>query len=239
MYPHVGISPIDLELFPKLTGVLDVIYNPARTRLLLDAEKRGLVAMNGLWMLVAQARESAEWFTGSSISDEKIGQIHAALRAQMENIVLIGMPGSGKSTTGKLLAEHLGKRFVDADDAIITRAGMSIPEIFSRDGEAGFRALETEILAELGKQAGLVIATGGGCVTQERNYDLLHQNGRIIWLRRDIETLPTDGRPLSQTGKLADMYAVRKPMYARFADHEIDNNHSPDATLAQIMEVLT
>ena len=239
MYPFVGISPIDLELFPKLTGVLDVIYNPARTRLLLDAEKRGLVAMNGLWMLVAQARESAEWFTGSSISDEKIGQIHAALRAQMENIVLIGMPGCGKSTTGKLLAEHLGKRFVDADDAIIARAGMSIPEIFSRDGEAGFRALETEILAELGKQAGLVIATGGGCVTQEHNYDLLHQNGRIIWLRRDIDALPTDGRPLSQTGKLADMYAVRKPMYARFADHEIDNNHSPDATLAQIMEVLT
>lgn len=238
MYPNTGTSPIDLDLFPALEGVLDVVYNPARTQLLLDAEKRDLVTMNGLWMLVAQAKESAEWFAGHPISDDKIGEIHAALRMQMENIILIGMPGCGKSTVGKALAEKLGKKFVDADDAIIERAGKPIPEIFAQDGEAGFRAVETAVLAELGKQSGLVIATGGGCVTQERNYPPLHQNGTIFWLCRDIDKLPTDGRPLSQAGRLAEMYAVRKPMYERFADHSVDNNGDLYRTLVQIREEL-
>ena len=238
MYPNVGISPIDLDFFPGLEGVLDVIYNPARTQLLLDAEKKGITAMNGLWMLVAQAKESAEWFAGHPISDDKIAEIHSALRQQMENIILIGMPGCGKSTVGNALAQQLGMQFVDADAAIVEKADMPIPEIFSRVGEPGFRAVETEVLAELGKQSGLVIATGGGCVTQARNYDLLHQNGTIFWLTRDIAKLPTDGRPLSQTNKLADMYAIRKPMYENFADHVIDNDSDPAHTIARIMEVL-
>lgn len=238
MYPNVGQSPVDLDAFPQLEGVLDVVYNPARTQLLLDAEKRGIVAKNGLWMLVAQAKESAEWFTGAKISNDVIADIHAQLRRQMENIILVGMPGCGKSTIGQQLAQQMGKTFVDADEEIIKLAGISIPEIFDREGEAGFRAWETKVLENLGKQSGLVIATGGGCVTQERNYPLLHQNGTIIWLKRDVDSLPTDGRPLSQKGKLQQMYAVRQPMYRRFADTTIKNSGSIEDAVNQILEVL-
>ena len=238
MYPNTGVSPIDLGCFPQLEGVLDVVYNPARTQILLDAENRGLVAMNGLWMLVAQAKESAEWFSGETIPDSRIVQIHAALRAQMENIILVGMPGCGKTTIGRLLARETGKQFVDADEALEARVGRKITDIIPTDGEAAFRCLETETLAELGKQSGFVIATGGGCVTQERNYPLLHQNGTILWLTRALDKLPTEGRPLSQTGKLQQMLATRQPMYRRFADAVIENDGTVEETLAQIRAAL-
>lgn len=238
MYPNTGVSPIDLGCFPQLEGVLDVVYNPARTQILLDAENRGLVAMNGLWMLVAQAKESAEWFSGGTIPDSRIVQIHAALQAQMENIILVGMPGCGKTTIGRLLARETGKQFVDADEALEARVGRKITDIIPTDGEAAFRCLETETLAELGKQSGFVIATGGGCVTQERNYPLLHQNGTILWLTRALDKLPTEGRPLSQTGKLQQMLATRQPMYRRFADAVIENDGTVEETLAQIRAAL-
>lgn len=238
MYPNTGVSPIDLGCFPRLEGVLDVVYNPARTQILLDAENRGLVAMNGLWMLVAQAKESAEWFSGETIPDSRIVQIHAALQAQMENIILVGMPGCGKTTIGRLLARETGKQFVDADEALEARVGRKITDIIPTDGEAAFRCLETETLAELGKQSGFVIATGGGCVTQERNYPLLHQNGTILWLTRALDKLPTEGRPLSQTGKLQQMLATRQPMYRRFADAVIENDGTVEETLAQIRAAL-
>lgn len=237
MYPNNGASPVQLDAFPCLEGVLDVIYNPARTQLLLDAEKRGLVAVNGLLMLVAQAKESAEWFTGHTIDDRKIQSIHAILTQQMENIILIGMPGSGKSTVGKMLAEKLGKIFVDADEKIVERAGCTIPDIFASQGEAGFRALETQVLAELGKSSGMVIATGGGCVTQEENYPLLHQNGSMFCIERDIASLATEGRPLSQTNRMDEMFRIRKPLYEKFADHRIDNNDTPERTVAAILSI--
>ncbi len=237
MYPNNGTAPVQLDAFPKLEGVLDVIYNPARTQLLMDAENRGLVSMNGLLMLVAQAKESAEWFTRHSIPDEKINEIHANLAREMENIILIGMPGSGKSTIGKLLAEKTGKTFVDADTMVEEQAGCTIPCIFAEQGESGFRALETQVLAQIGKSSGLVIATGGGCVTKDENYPLLHQNGSIFCIERDIEKLATDGRPLSQSAKMEEMYRVRKPLYARFADHTIDNNGAPDDTAEQILSI--
>ena len=186
MYPNTGISPVDLNLFPCVKGVLDVVYNPARTQLLLEAEKKGIPAINGLLMLVAQAKESAEWFTGNMIPNEIINEIYDILAAQMQNIVLIGMPGCGKSTIGMLIAEKLGRTFVDSDAKIIELAGKPIPQIFSDDGEEIFRDWETRALAELGKQSSLVIATGGGCVTKQRNYDLLHQNGKIFWIHRDV-----------------------------------------------------
>lgn len=239
MFPNTGVSPIDLSAFPALEGVLDVIYNPARTKLLLDAEKRGLVAVNGLLMLVAQAKEAAEWFTDAHIDDAVVPFVHSALRCQMENIILIGMPGCGKSTVGKALAVHLGRHYVDADAELEKKAGCSIPEIFASDGESSFRALETKTLAELGQESGLIIATGGGCVTQGRNYPLLHQNGTIFWLKRDIQKLPTDGRPLSQTTKIEDMYRIRKPMYEGFADFIVDNNASLEDVLRQIGECHT
>lgn len=238
MYPNVGVSPVDLSLFPHLEGVIDMIYNPARTKLLLDAEARGLVAENGLWMLVAQAKEAAEWFTGRPIGDEVIETIHQQLKTQMENIILIGMPGCGKSTVGKLLAQRLGRSFVDADSRIVDTAGMSIPEIFAHSGEEGFRQIETQVLSDLGMRSGLVIATGGGCVTQERNYPLLHQNGTCVWLTRDLAKLPTDGRPLSKNGRLEQMYQIRKPLYERFADVTVCNDAAAEDCAAMILEYL-
>ena len=238
MYPNTGVSPIDLNRFPKLEGVLDVIYNPAKTKLLLDAEALGIPHENGLWMLVAQAKEASEYFTGNKLSDDMIGKIHQKLSRQMKNIVLIGMPGCGKSTIGNLLAEKLGRKFVDADAEIVQMAGKPIPEIFAQDGEEVFRKWETTALENLGKQSGLVIATGGGCVTRERNYPALHQNGSIFWLERDLSLLPTDGRPLSQANRLEEMYALRRPMYEAFADIRVENAGSPKETVAEILSKL-
>lgn len=237
MYPNVGVSPVDLNAFPHLEGVLDVVYNPARTQLLMDAEEKGIITENGLWMLVAQAKESAEWFTGKDISNERISEIHQILRKQMENIILVGMPGCGKSTIGRMLAEQLHMKFIDADTAIEASTGMSIPQIFAEHGEIGFRATEALVLAELGKASGQVIATGGGCVTQQKNYRSLHQNGRIYWLMRDICHLPTEGRPLSQQNKLEDMLHIRKPMYESFADVQVDNNGSIEDTVERILQM--
>jgi len=238
MYPQVGISPIDLSLFPRLECVLDVVYNPARTQLLLDAEASGLKTANGLWMLVAQAKESAEWFSGKTIPDSVIPDIHRQLRSQMENIVLIGMPGCGKSTVAAALAVRLGRTAVDADLEIQMKAGCSIPEIFASGGENAFRQLETQVLQELGKQSGLIIATGGGCVTRQENYPALHQNGSIFYLTRQLDKLPTDGRPLSQAGRLETMYAIRKPLYEQFCDHIISNDAAVGDTVNAILEAL-
>ena len=237
MYPKNGTSPVDLGLFPDLEGVLDMIYNPARTQLLLDAEKRGITAVNGLLMLVAQAKESAEWFTGTHIKDDVISSIHRMLRRQMENIILIGMPGSGKTTVGKLVAEKLGKPFVDADEEIVRLAGKSIPEIFAQDGESAFRDWETSVLSALGKESGLVIATGGGCVTRKSNYPLLHQNGTIFCLQRDLSKLAVDGRPLSQANKLEALYHTRKPLYEAFADFMVDNDGDIHVAADQILRI--
>ena len=235
MYPNNGVSPIDLNLFPKLEGVLDMIYNPARTKLLMDAAQRGLIAENGLWMLVAQAKEAAEWFLNKKLPDELIRFVYDKMRQQMENIILIGMPGCGKSTVGQKLAETLGKTFVDADTELVKHFGTDIPAIFAAEGEAGFRAKETAILEMLGKKAGLVLATGGGCITRAENYPLLHQNGTIFRLTRDLGKLPADGRPLSQVTKMEDMYRIRRPLYEAFADHTVSNDGNIDATVAEIL----
>jgi len=244
MYPDTGTALLDVtdrRKFPCLQGVIDLIYNPARTQLLLDAETMyddDVNFRNGLLMLVAQAKEAAEWFTGTVISDEKIELIMDRLEYDMLNVVLIGMPGCGKTTIGKLLAEKTGRRFVDADAEILRLAGKTIPEIFAQDGEEAFRDWETKVLAELGKQSGLIIATGGGCVTRERNYNLLHQNGEIFWIRRKLDELPTDGRPLSRKETLAEMYRLREPLYDQWDDWFINNDGTPEDAVRQIMNVL-
>ncbi len=238
MYPdnyNLYVHPGD---FPRLEGIIDVIYNPARTELLMYGEDLGIPGWNGLLMLVAQAKEAAEWFTQSSISDARIGAIHNALRRQMENIILIGMPGCGKSTVGKALAARLGKPFVDTDAWVASHFRVSVPDVIQNQGIDAFRLYETAATHDLGMESGQVIATGGGCVTVGINYGHLHQNGILIWLQRDLDLLPTDGRPLSQAGSLAEMYAVRKPMYEDFADFIIDNNASLEETIANILEVL-
>ena len=238
MYPNTEESPLSLDIFPELEGVLDVIYNPARTALLLQAEARGITAMNGLWMLVAQAKESAEWFLGEKIPDSVISRVHRSLKLQMENIMLIGMPGCGKSTVGRLLAEKMGKQFLDADDVLEQTYGRKITDILPNDGEEAFRDMETQVLAHLGKQSGLVVATGGGCVTRQRNYRYLHQNGTIVYLERALDALPTDGRPLSKAGNLSRMFALRAPLYNAFCDFRVDNNGETEETVRQILSAL-
>ena len=239
MYPTVEASPIeDLAAFPMLEGVLDLVYNPARTSILLKAEALGIPCVNGLRMLVAQAKESAEWFTGEPIDDSCIEMIYSRLRRQMENIILIGMPGCGKTTVGASLAKILSRPLKDADTELEQAAGRKITEILLTDGEASFRSLESETLLDLGKQSGLVIATGGGCVTIPNNYEKLHRNGTIVWLKRDLDLLPTDGRPLSQTGHLQEMYQKRAPLYARFADFSVENSGDPQETAEEIIRIL-
>lgn len=238
MYPNTEESPLCLDGFPDLQGVLDVIYNPMRTQLLLQAEARGLVTGNGLWMLVAQAKQSAEWFLGNEIPDSQIERIHRVLNQQMQNILLIGMPGCGKTTVGKLLAEKLGKAFADADAVLEETYGRKITDIIPNDGEAAFRAMETQVLSQLGAKSGMVIATGGGCVTRPENYPHLHKNGIIVYLTRDLNALPTVGRPLSQSGKLAQMFAVREPKYRAFSDFQVSNDGSPEETVANILNLL-
>ena len=238
MYPNNGVSPLDISRFPELEGVLDLIYNPARTQLLLDCERYGIPGFNGLWMLVAQAKKSAEWFMDTQLPDRLVSDIHRKLRDRMENITLVGMAGCGKSSIGRLLAKETGKTFVDADTEVERKAGKAIPQIFAQDGEEVFRQLETEVLAELGKRSGLVIATGGGCVTREENFPLLHQNSRILWLKRCPMSLPTEGRPLSQKISPAVLYDQRRHLYKAFSDAAVDNDGSRGETLTQILNLL-
>ena len=238
MYPNNGQAAVDLRRFPRCEGVLDVVYNPARTALLLQSEKLGIPCAGGLYMLVAQAKRSSELFTGSTIPDSEIGRIEKVLSGRMKNIVLVGMPSSGKSTLAAALGKKLGRTVYEADALIEQEAGMDIPVIFAQYGEEHFRALETEILGRLGKLSGAVISTGGGCVTREENYDLLHQNGTILWLQRGTEKLDKTGRPISLKSDLNELYRKREPMYRRFADAAVDNNGSVEATLEQILEVL-
>ena len=238
MYPKNGVKPVDLTVFPKLRCVLDVVYNPARTALLLQAEKLGIPHAGGLTMLVAQARRSSEIFLGNTLPDGEIPRITKLLSDSMQNIILIGMPGCGKSTVGAILSQRLNRPLLEADAELVKAAGVSIPTIFEAEGEAGFRKRETAILAQLGKQSGTVISTGGGCVTRAENYPLLHQNGTIVWLRRDLDKLAREGRPLSLNADLHDMYAARQPLYQRFADFAVDNTGTPEETADAILEVL-
>lgn len=238
MYPNNGKAAVDLTQFPKLSGVLDVVYNPARTALLLQAERLGIPCAGGLYMLVSQAKRSCELFTGKSIPDSEIDRIERVLSHQMQNIVIIGMPGSGKTAVSTMLAEKLGRKILDTDTMVAEKAGVTIPEIFAAQGEAGFRRLETEATAEVGKLSGNIISTGGGVVTVAENYELLHQNGVIVWIERDTNKLARDGRPISLSSDLNELYAARLPLYERFADIKADNNGDINDTVNAIMEMI-
>ena len=234
MYPDNLDSPLDLSVFPFLKGVIDVVYNPALTGILLQAEERGIPHANGLYMLAAQARRSSELFTGTKIPGSVVEEITNELASSMKNIILIGMPGSGKSAVAEALGKATGRPVFDSDEEIVKKAGMSITAIFEKYGEEHFRELETEVLEELGKASGTIVSTGGGCVTKERNYPLLHQNGKIVWIKREISILTREGRPLS-AGNLQEMYEKRRPMYERFADVVVGN----DKTVAECVDRIT
>lgn len=234
MFPNCGEAAVSLNGFPRLTGVLDVVYNPLRTALIMEAEARCIPCSCGLPMLVAQARRAAELFTGESIRDARLEAVISGLTAQVQNIVLIGMPGCGKSAIGRRLARRLGKEFLDLDALITERAGKPIPDIFAQEGEEAFRALESQIAREAGARTGCVISTGGGIVTRRENYAPLHQNGMIVHITRDLSLLPTAGRPVSQSTDLHELWRRRAPMYQAFADVTIDNNGPLAETAAQI-----
>ena len=239
MYPNCGVSAVSLDVFSHLTGVLDVVYNPLRTALIQQAEERGLPCSCGLPMLVAQAKRAAELFTGEAIEDDKTEAVLAGLVGQLQNVVLVGMPGCGKSTVGRALALRLGKEFLDLDALITRQAGKPIPQIFAQEGEEAFRRLESQVIREAGARTGCVLSTGGGAVTRRENYAPLHQNGVIVHLTRDLDRLPKAGRPVSQSTDLSELWRRREPLYREFADVTIDNNGFLAETVTEIIKELT
>ena len=224
MYPKNGSSPISLQEFPRCTAVLDLIFNPARTALLIEAEQLGIPAINGLTMLVAQAAQAFAFFTGDAYEAGAIERITAKIEKATSNVILVGMPSCGKSTIGKIISEKLGRKFIDADAAFEEMHGITPAECIQNFGEAHFRSLETKTLEKLGALCGIVLATGGGAVTREENYSPLHQNGDIFFIERNLCALVDDGRPLSQRTSREEMYAKRLPQYRKFADATIYND---------------
>lgn len=234
MWPSMAGSPADLSSLPRLEAAADVIYNPGRTDLLLQAESLGLARAGGLPMLVQQAKRAEELFFDRPIPDGETEKIIAQLWQNQTNIVLVGMPGSGKTTVGRALARLSGKPFVDLDEELVRRTGKPIPKIFAQEGEAAFRDLESRILAETCAGSGQVIATGGGAVLREENRRAMRRTGRVYCLRRRLEDLPTEGRPLSQAGKLEEMARVRRPLYDAASDMSIENHTAAEETAARI-----
>lgn len=225
MYPENGVSPVQLSDFPKCEGVLDMIYNPLRTELLMQAEERNIPNANGLWMLIAQAWRAAELFQGAPIPLERALEVKETMLSGLTQLVLVGMPGCGKSSLGRRMAESMGRRFVDMDEWIEAQAGLPVPRIIREQGEAAFRALEHEAARALGKENGLVIATGGGVVLDLRNIRALRQNGRIVFVERTLDQLDMRDRPLSKSrAALERMARERLPLYRGACDISLENN---------------
>jgi len=223
MYPNNGVSPIsDLSFFTNCEYIIDLIYNPSVTQLMFQAENCGIPSINGLSMLVAQAKGSTERFLQSNTPDDKIDKIIEKINRDTKNIILIGMPGCGKSSAGKELAKKLNREFADTDDLIVETAGKPIEKIINEDGERVFRKFETEALKTLCKRSSLVIATGGGVVTRAENRNIMKQNGKIVYLERDINELPTEGRPLSKKEGIEKLATQRIPLYENWCDLKVN-----------------
>ena len=237
MYPDWNSSPADISALPRLRGVLDCIYNPLRTRLVLDAQERGIPAEGGLYMLVGQAVRARELFDGTALPADSCQTVYDRILRSKRNLVLCGMPSSGKSSAGRGLASRCGRRFIDTDDIIALQAGMEIPEIFAREGEDGFRRRETAAIESIAPEQGLIIATGGGAVLKEENVRLLRHNGIICLLERELELLtPTADRPLSQDrNALISLYTKRLPYYEKAAELKVSNNGPLPATIEELL----
>lgn len=228
MYPENGASPVELSRFPACSGVLDLIFNPFRTALLLEAERLGVPHAGGLVMLVAQAARSAALFTGEPVDPAREEETVRAVTRARENLVLIGMPGSGKTTVGRLAARRLSRPFIDLDAEIRSRFGKTPAAIIEADGEAAFRRLEARVAADVGRAFGQVIAAGGGTVLRRDAMDALLQNGRVARVNRPLNRLATNGRPLSMDGAaLERLLAAREPLYRRYAAFTVQNDTAP------------
>ena len=239
MYPNNGSSAVNLDKFPHCEAVLDVIYNPLRTQLIMQALERGIKCSGGLYMLVAQAAQSAKYFCSAEIGKEEIERVFRSLALDVQNIVLVGMPGCGKTTVAEELSKLTGRKAVDTDSLVEESAGMSVPEIFSQYGEKRFRELEAQAVRSAAKEKGLIIATGGGAVLDPGNVRALKGNGRIYYLKRDLNLLSLDGRPLSKSRETLDkMFATRDPIYSNCADAAINNDLSPVLTAQRIKDEL-
>lgn len=238
MYPNNLKSLVNLDDFKNLSGVLDVVYNPLKTKLILDAMERNIPCATGLSMLVAQAKKAHEIFFDTKLDTSVCEKIEKILYNQMCNIVLIGMAGCGKSTVGNALSEKLGKELVDTDEMIVNTENKPIPEIFAEKGEDYFRWCENVAVNLAGKEKSQIIATGGGVITREENYKPLKQNGIIVFINRDADLLPTNGRPLSQMHGVKALYEKRMPLYRKFADIEIDGNGTIDEVADRIIKEL-
>ena len=239
MYPNTLVAPINIADFKKCEAVLEVIYNPSKTKLILDAERCGVKAINGLAMLVAQAKKACELFEGKAVPDSKIDDIVKKIENSTKNIILVGMPGCGKSTAGKNLAKLLNRPFFDSDDEI-AKLGKTPAELIEKYGEEHMRGIESQVLEKLCKESGLVIATGGGAVTKARNFDIIRQNATVFFIERPLETLSTHGRPLSQGGteKLRALYSARYPLYKKICDFSVESQKTWQETVKLIEEKL-
>lgn len=236
MFPNNGARPIDIRRFPRLCAVADVIYNPARTALLQDADALGIPRAGGLSMLVAQAARSVERFSGRALGEEVWRGALRQVAASLRGVALVGMPGCGKSTIAQAVAQKLGRACVDLDAEIEREAGKSIPEIFAQEGEEAFRAAETRAARQFSRE-NAVLATGGGCVLRAENAQALRANSLVVWLKRAIDQLPREGRPLS-VGNLYEMEQKRAPYYRAASDVQIENQGSVEEVAAAVVAAL-
>ena len=234
MYPNVGGMPADPGLFPECSGIVDMIYNPRRSKLLMRAEELGIPCIDGMPMLAAQAAAAEGYFFGKDVPESEIARVTAIVRQETLNIVLVGMPGSGKTTIGRALSGMTGRRVVDIDAQVEKNSGRTISDIFAEEGEAAFRKMERDEIAGAGKEHGQIIVCGGGAVKDVENYPPLHQNGRIYHIQRDTKLLARRGRPLSMGADMEEMYAQRRPMYEHFRDAEILNDDTPESAAEKI-----
>ena len=240
MYPNNGERLIDLSKFTKCKKALDLIYNPARTVFLLDAQKLGIDCINGLYMLVAQGLRAAEIFTGKTIPLSRIDEIYDAIISEQKNIVLVGMPGCGKSTCASLLANKTGRECIDTDSLVVEASGEEIPDIFAKYGEDEFRNRETDAVRYAGKLANKIIATGGGAILREENRIALRENSTVIFLNAPVDTLATDGRPLSENADaLQKMLTERLPLYKETADFTVEVDGDPEITVRRILKCVS
>ncbi|MBQ5841336.1 MAG: AAA family ATPase, partial [Clostridia bacterium] len=240
MYPHIGNSAVNVKDFTGLKGVVDAVYNPLRSRLVCDAREAGIPAVGGLYMLVAQAAYAAEIFTGQAVPSSKVDTVYHQLAAEKQNIVLVGMPGCGKTTVGRELADKLGMDFLDTDEEIERQTGRAVQEIFSTEGESAFRDIEERIVHQVSARLHTVIATGGGVILREENCRILRENGVLYFLDRPLDQLlPTDDRPLSSTREALEMrYTERYPLYCRCCDRHI-HVQSVEQTIMTIQRDVT